>query len=256
MKSNINIDELLNGYIDGELSDRHRTEVQRLISHDEQVANRFRQLQKCKTLVAALPPAEVSGGLLERIKTSLETKTLVGSEDTEFDARRGAVHLFARRFVTAAAMFVLFAVLAAVVYNIIATPKTPQAMIAFKGTLEIGTSNVLAIENLINSSGVSVTPVLQDGKKTYVITGSREAVTAMLADMGAEWGNFDSTKLTVETKSGGLPVFDNINAEQVTDLINPPKPQLTKDEGDAEVATGTAKPQKIVLLTIVVSDGK
>ncbi len=257
MKSNVNIDELLNGYIDGELNDRHRTEVQRLISHDDQVANRFRQLQKCKTLVTALPPAEVSGGLLERIKTSLETKTLVGSnEQIEVEARRGAIHLFARRLTTAAALFILIAVLGAVVFTILAPGTPPPAPIAFEGTLELGTSNVVAIENVINSSGVSVRPVVQDGKKTYVITGSREVVTAMFTDMSEIWESIDSSKLTVETKTGNQTGYDNLSTDDITALINPPKPRLTEHESDTETTAGTAKPQKIVSLTIVVSDGK
>ncbi len=257
MKRNVNIDELLNGYIDGELTDRHRTEVQRLISHDDQVANRLRQLQKCKTLVTALPPAEVSGGLLERIKTSLETQKLVGSEkQMEAESRRGAVHLFARRLMTAAALFILFAVLGVVVFTIIVPVTPPPAAVAFEGTLEVGTSNVGAVANVINSSGIAVTPTVENGKTKYVITGSREAVTAMLADMGGEWGSFDSTKLTVKSKTGDQTVVYDVSAQQVSALINPVKPKLTKDEIDGEGSTGTAKPQKIVSLTIVVSDGK
>ena len=38
MKENPNIEELLNGFIDGELTSREHTEVQRLIQHDRQVA--------------------------------------------------------------------------------------------------------------------------------------------------------------------------------------------------------------------------
>ncbi|MHC4212172.1 MAG: anti-sigma factor family protein [Planctomycetota bacterium] len=257
MKSNVNIDELLNGYIDGELSDRNRTEVQRLISHDDQVANRLRQLQKCKTLVTALQPAEVSGGLLERIKTSLETKTLVGSdEQIEVESRRGAVHLFARRLVTVAALFILFAVLGVVVFTIIVPVTPPPTTFAFKGTLEVGTSNVVAVENVINSSSIAVTPTIENGKTKYVITGSREAVTAMLADMGGEWDSFDSTELTVESKTGGETIVHGVSAQHVSALINPVKPRITEHESDTEGSTGTAKPPKIVSLTIVLSDGK
>jgi anti-sigma-K factor RskA len=257
MNGDVNIDELLNGYIDGELTDRNRTEIQRLISHDDQVANRLRQLQKCKTLVTALPPAEVSGRLLERIKTSLETKTLVGSnEQIEVESRRGAVHLFARRLMTAAALFILLAVLGAVVFTIITPGTPPAAPVAFKGTLELGTSNVAAIANVINNSAIAVTPALQDGKRTYVITGSREAVTAMLTDMSKVWESIDSSKLTVETKTGNPTGYYNLRVPEITALINPPKPRLTEHESGTEGSAGSAKPQKIVELTIVVSDGK
>ena len=48
MKENPNMDELLNSFIDGELPARQQTEVQRLIAHDEKIAQRVRQLQKSK----------------------------------------------------------------------------------------------------------------------------------------------------------------------------------------------------------------
>ena len=54
MKNDIDIDELLNSYIDGELTERQKTEVQRLISHDPEIAKRLAQLKKCRLLVASL----------------------------------------------------------------------------------------------------------------------------------------------------------------------------------------------------------
>ena len=47
MSKSQNIDELLNGFIDGELTARQQTEVQRLITHNPEVEQRLRQLQKC-----------------------------------------------------------------------------------------------------------------------------------------------------------------------------------------------------------------
>ena len=58
MKENLNIDELLNSFIDDELSPRHQTEVQRLIAHDAEVAERLAELERCKMLVGSLPRAE------------------------------------------------------------------------------------------------------------------------------------------------------------------------------------------------------
>ena len=55
MNDNINIDELLNSYIDDELPQRHQTEVKRLIRHDPQIAQRLEELEKCKILLNSLP---------------------------------------------------------------------------------------------------------------------------------------------------------------------------------------------------------
>ncbi len=120
MKEEPNIDELLNGFIDGELDQRHQTEVQRLITHDAQIAERLRELQKCKVLVGSLPCVEAPAGMAEQIKASLETSALLGRQPESFDAREGARHLLVRRVLAAAAMIGLVAVLAAVVYTIVA----------------------------------------------------------------------------------------------------------------------------------------
>ena len=69
-----NIDELLNGFLDGELDDRHQTEVQRLLKHDKQIAERLKSLRNCKRIVSSLPYAEAPDGMLENIKASLEEK--------------------------------------------------------------------------------------------------------------------------------------------------------------------------------------
>ena len=42
MKENLNIDELLNSFIDGELTERDATKVKRLVAHDRKVAQRLR----------------------------------------------------------------------------------------------------------------------------------------------------------------------------------------------------------------------
>jgi anti-sigma factor RsiW len=149
-----NIDELLNSFIDGELDQRHQTEVQRLIKHDERIAERLLTLQKCKRLVSSLPYTEAPQELLGNIKASLEEKKLpvsavrpsasptlglaerrggerdyAESEQPVSDRqqrreRRGARHLLLRRLTAAAAMIGLVAVLAALIYSIIASDVT------------------------------------------------------------------------------------------------------------------------------------
>ena len=46
MKEIPNLDELLNSFIDGELAPRQHTEVQRLMAHDQKIAQRLEQLQQ------------------------------------------------------------------------------------------------------------------------------------------------------------------------------------------------------------------
>jgi hypothetical protein len=120
MKENPNIDELLNSFIDGELTQRQFTEVQRLITHDEQIARRLRELQKCKILVSSLPSAEAPAWLADEIKTTLERRTLLGPPKRHYEEIQGARHLLIRNVLSAAAMIGLITVLAAVIYTILA----------------------------------------------------------------------------------------------------------------------------------------
>jgi len=130
MKENQNIDELLNSFIDGELGPREQTEVQRLIAHDAGVANRLRDLQKCRQLVGALPFEEAPAEITSDIKAALERKTLLGVRHSDFDERRGELHLFARKLIAAAAMIGLVGILAAVVYSIVSPSDSKQKKVA------------------------------------------------------------------------------------------------------------------------------
>ena len=130
MKENPNIDELLNSFIDEELTARQRIEVQRLIAHDAQVAERLLELQKCKMLVNSLPCAEAPAEMLEEIKTSLERRTLLSQQPERFDEREGARHLLVRKVIAVAAMIGLVAILAVVVYTIVAPEAVTEKPLA------------------------------------------------------------------------------------------------------------------------------
>ena len=130
MKENQNIDELLNSFIDGELGPREQTEVQRLITNDADAAKRLRDLQKCRQLVVALPVEEAPAQIGEDIKAALERKTLLGARHADYDERKGALHLFVRKFIAAAAMFLLVVALGAVVYMIVSPGDTKHKKVA------------------------------------------------------------------------------------------------------------------------------
>ena len=132
MKEHNNIDELLNSFIDDELTERQRTEVQRLISHDTQIVERLAELENCKKLVSSLPCEEPPADMLDRIKLSLERRTLLGSGESS-EQTKGARDLFVRKLVAAAAVIVLFAVLGGLIYNIVAPENVSDKRVAFEG---------------------------------------------------------------------------------------------------------------------------
>ncbi|MHC4912220.1 MAG: anti-sigma factor family protein [Planctomycetota bacterium] len=132
MKENMDIDELLNGFIDGELTERQHTEAQRLIAHDAGVAQRLRELQSCKILVSSLPCAEAPAGMVAQIKASLERSAPIVQPPVRIE-EVGARHLFARKVAAAAAMIGLVAVLAGVIYTIVAPENGTERPVAVEG---------------------------------------------------------------------------------------------------------------------------
>jgi hypothetical protein len=254
MKENPNIDELLNSFIDGELTERHQTEVQRLISHDAQVALRLRELEKCKVLVSSLPSAEAPSRMVEQIKASLEEKTLVEQRQPVFDRREGARHLLARKVLAAAAMIGLVAVLTTVIYTIVTPESVPLAM-GFRGRLELKTSNLVGVDAVINKA-IEDNGILRLGgrdKGVYALSCSREAMNLLLADLNGVWPSFDSATLFVETKTpGGQVIVENVSAEQIGNLMNPVMVGITGPEKAVEKPATPLKDKIKVDLTIIV----
>ena len=267
---NPNIEELLNSYIDGELTEREKTEVQRLISHDAQVTQRLRELQTSKMLVSSLPRAEAPARILDEVKASLETEALSGERawsEEPSGGRAGVRHLMVRKFLAAAAMIGLVAILGGVVYTIV-DRESPNispvpVAVAFDGRLELKT-DVLStvntfIDRAIEDKGLSnsIKVESQGGKRVYSLTCSQEDLNLLLADLTDVWENCNSTTLFVETKMPGEQKFDGVSTDGiikiVDDLITPVKPVITKDEEEIEKPTIRVKDAKKVHLSIVVA---
>jgi len=271
-----NIDELLNSFIDGELDQRHQTEVQRLIKHDKRIAERLLTLQKCKRLVSSLPYTEAPQELLGDIKASLKERKLLpvrrsllvrhsfsdgGSEDGVQPARgeqrrrerEGARHLLVRRLTAAAAMIGLVAVLAAVIYSIVAPQvvtnkpvaverpaaakprevaavvkpaETALPRVEFTGRLELKTSSPSEVAAFINKaieynipSDERTAAVSGKLRESHVLICSRQNLRSILADLGTIWDKFDSATLFIETdRPEGQIVVDAVAPEQIIEI--------------------------------------
>ncbi len=154
MKENINIDELLNSYIDDELPQRHQTEVKRLVRNDPEAAKRLEELRRHKMLLGSLPCESAPAGMLDEIKSSLERKTLLGVQPEIENQRVGQMHLLFRKVVSAAAMIVLAGGLAMVVYTIV----VPDG----------GIKSLLMPDNTIMEKLVSSEQVIESGAEEHV----------------------------------------------------------------------------------------
>ena len=251
MKENSNIDELLNSFIDGELPARQQTEVQRLIAHDEKVAQRLRQLQKCKILLSSLPVTEAPPQILENVKASLAGRTLLVEQPSAFDEHLGARHLLGRKLFAAAAMLGLVGILTAVVYTIVA-PTVTQGPVAveprelppkvevvepapiivvaapFSGRLELRTSYLPAVVAVINRaieenipSDEWIASDRSDVRKPHALICSSESFNLLLAELGNIWDKLDSATLVIDTEVfGEQVVVGAVTAEQIAGIVN------------------------------------
>jgi hypothetical protein len=254
MKSNPNLDELLSSFIDGELSPRQRTEVQRMAAHDPAVSRRLRQLQNCRTLFCSLPPAEAPGDLLEQIKQSLERKTLLQEQPVLARRSTGVIHLVFRKFVAAAAMISLLAVLGAVVYQVVAPVANPVAphgvamnpdpvealpadtggrmppmVVAdagFSGRLELQTaafnSTDAFVKRTLDTSGLAnlAEPEIMGNRSVYRVVSTRENISRLVASLGSVWDEMDTVSLCVDGPEGAVAVsVEAVSADQVATVV-------------------------------------
>ena len=249
-----NIEELLNGFLDGELTARQQTEVQRLIAHDSRFAHRLQELRNCKMLVSSLPFVEAPAEMTDEIKASLEKTALLDFKPHHLDRRIGARHLFVRRLAAVAAMAGLVAVLASLIYTIVATedvadksvaieawqqpveqilaPAVPAdrlglAMETFNGRLELKTASPTAVSASISRAiediglGDKVSVKTEENKTVYNLACSRESLNLLLSDLENIWKKFDSANLSLETGGfGGDVLIEAVTARQIADIAN------------------------------------
>jgi hypothetical protein len=227
------MDELLNSFIDGELPARQQTEVQRLVDHNEKIAQRLQQLQKCKMLLSSLPVTEAPPQILENVKASLARKPLLDESALRRTERAGTRHLLGRKLFAAAAMLGLVGILTAVVYTIVA-PETvtqgPVAVVAapFSGRLELKTNDLPAVVGVINRAIEENIPsdewIASDQnnvKEPHALICSSESFNLLLAELGNIWDKLDSAHFFVDTEVfGEQVVVDAVTAEQIAGIVN------------------------------------
>jgi hypothetical protein len=240
------IEKLLNGYIDGELTTRQHTEVKRLIANDSKLAQRLARLERCKMLIGSLPQAEAPAGMFDDIKASLARRTLLGEQAVAVGERAGARDLFVRKVLSAAAMIAMVAALSAVIYTIVAPetaptrptvanlqPTVPEphrtvlAAAPFNGRLELKAAAYIemyaSINRAIEENGFvdCLSRQRDDNGTTYVLSCGRKGLNQLLAQLDKNWQKLDSAALFVQTDVFGEPVaVDAVTPEQVAQIVS------------------------------------
>jgi len=229
---NERIDELLNSYIDDELTAERQAEVERLIDQDAKIAQRLQQLKKCQILVGSMPYAEAPASVLEGVKASLAGRSLPGEEQPAYKEQAGKKYLLLRKVLAAAAMITLAAVLSVVIHRFVApktAPEKPAARIVaasgFSGRLELKTSALNAVDAFIKSAiddnglSASVNPERRQSRRIYSLDCTREGLHSLLDDLDNIWTELDSATLFVNTETFGTQaVVDAVTTRQIAEI--------------------------------------
>ena len=215
MTEEMKIEQLLNSYIDGELSVRQRTQVKRIIANNPKLAVRLKELYKCKTLVSALPVVQAPSNIMENVRASLENKNLIQEKEPVqiSDYRKVTV---SRRVFAAAAMFSLIALLVVVINMLMPTQlgnpgedTQLAADIKLSGKLELKANDVKAVNSIISEaikySGMSkfATSEIDANRRIYTINCSRDSLNKFLSDLEVDWNQISFSKLSLDTRNFG-----------------------------------------------------
>ncbi len=236
--ANTRIDELLNSFIDGELTAAQQAQVEHMITRDVQIAQRLRQLQKCRMLVGSLPCAQVPLEVAEGIRTRLglpigDLRFSIFNRQSKIENRKSI-----RRVLSAAAMIGLVAVLTAVIYIILSPQAAPERPVAiesrqavqvpaappgFSGRLELKTGDLAAVSAFVNRAieDKDISEAVQQDKHIYSLSCTTKQFNALLADLETIWPGLDSATLFVNTEVFGKPVaVNNVTTGQIAQIAD------------------------------------
>jgi len=177
---NIEIDELIRLMIDGQATERQQTELKRLMQHDPSIAERIHDLRKQQRLLNALPVETAPVSLADDVRAAMERKLILAESTEQSQNVLATGHLYARRLMAIAAMFLLpIGLLALVVFQIVrpATEQPPEYFanpggsvdtsrvrllpddptpavdaLPFKGTLVLQTDDLMAVSGAVREA--------------------------------------------------------------------------------------------------------
>ncbi|MBC8379616.1 MAG: hypothetical protein H8E62_10620 [Planctomycetes bacterium] len=120
----IDADELISLYLDGQATQRQKTELKRLMVHDAALLDRLKAMKRQTAVLNALPVETAPAGLLDEIRSEMERKMILDNFADNTKISAATTHLFARRLLTSAAMLLLpLGLLALVVFQIVKRPS-------------------------------------------------------------------------------------------------------------------------------------
>lgn len=251
-KSKIEMEELLSALVDDEATERQKNEFIRLVRHDPSIAEHLAVMQRQKQVLAALPVDSAPESLVEDVRSALERRQILGHTSGQTSVT-GTAHLFMRRVLTAAAMFLLpIGLLSFVVYEIVKPPSdgpvgytaaekmtaaggpvesparsapVTAKQLPFEGILTFQTDRLMAVSNyaekvIFDQGLISFTvPHRTEDATTYQVTAPPEKITVLIDALKSVWPYCQRAALTVVDKTQNSSVdIPNIQTEQVKTL--------------------------------------
>jgi hypothetical protein len=245
------IEELLNGYIDGELDERKSNEVRRLIDHDAEVRQFFDSLNRYKKLMGSVPPAAAPEGFAEGVAKRLERQILLADTGV-YHHHAGRRHLIIRRFMTAAAIVVLGAVLSLIVFDIF-VPKTSRDKLVDSALGRKQKPQVLYEKPFADAQPAEDKPIVVQPVKTSSVPMVAKLTLITDSPVETDWligkalmntGLFDKT-VAVDRKTGSVRYVLNCGERSLVNLMGELRFIWPKCS-DAKLEIGTEQAGKYV----------
>ena len=252
---NQNIEELLNGFIDGELTAQEAAEVRQLVEKDRSIARRLHEIETCRLLASSLPPAEppaeVVSGIKELVRGNWSQGVRVDySQDGasgSLKLSRGRLFLLSRQLIAASVVIGLLGILAGVVYRIVIPETTAPRTIALQPkaedrmqnqgiagqqadnigvySLQLTTADFAGVDSFINkvlgeSTWLQYRTTKQlPGRSVYRVYCSRAGLEDLMTTLTPVWARFDSTTLLLNGNDAEKRVeVEQVRPEQVVDI--------------------------------------
>ncbi len=240
-----NRDELLNSFVDGELSPRQRTEVKRLAVHDESIAGRIRQIENVRNLLRSLPREDPPEDIADNLRLLLERQSLLGERDPHTSDRRRRYLIFSK-VRAVAAVLILMSALVVLIHNIVApldssgdkglaqdppldteVQMPAVAVEAMDSTYELhlaqSTDLAQVIDEAVADLGLStqVNRQIQARQEVYRFDCEKQALGKVLARLQNVWGAVDSARFVMSSgPEDTAVVVDAADPRMVARVLN------------------------------------
>jgi len=231
------IRELINAYIDNELSERQHTEIKRLIDHDEELQEYYNYLIKGRTLIASLPQESAPESIAKFVINKIEREMILNEYSRGVNDAVGKKQLYMRNIMAVAAMIAMIAVLGFVILEIVGPSANPVQIVSLNkskssiasqattyklnmNTKDIADSTKIMSELIYHNLLESNTVIGKDGNHSeYKIVCTAAQAENLVRELSASWDKFQSPSLVIAAHGNSPVSVENISAQKMLTML-------------------------------------